>query len=303
MSLVIAFSRCSSFITAGAFITAMAASSPVSSAEVIARAGAIELNATEVQSMVTALPDASRAAITADPKILEQFVRNELVRRSVIAEVRSAGFEKEPEVTRQLERLREEALMRLWIANKAKPAASFPSDGEVKAAYESNKAAFATPAEYRISQIYISAPNGADSLSVTAALAKSAELAKKVTTGDFAALARTSSDHAESATKGGDLGFLPENRLLPEVAAAVRTLSIGQTVGPVKTAQGLHFLKLMEKKPGVVPEFAAIKESIASAMRDSRTKQLEQAYLADLGTRLGITINQIELAKMKPMPR
>ena len=135
---------------------------------------------------------------------------------------------------------------------------------------------------------------------VSAALTKAADIGKKVTTGDFAALARTSSDHAESAAKGGDLGFLPENRLLPEVAAAVRTLPVGQTVGPVKTAQGLHYLKLTEKKVGAIPELATIKPSIVNAMRETRTQQLEQAYLNDLGARLGISINQIELAKLQP---
>jgi PPIC-type PPIASE domain len=270
-------------------------------AEVIAKAGTIELSSAEVRSLVIALPEASRAAIAADPKVLEQYVRNELVRRSVATEVRTAGFERDLEVVKQLDRLKDEALMRLWIANKAKPPASFPSDDEVKAAYESNKAAFAAPAEYRISQIFISAPNGADAAQVSAALTKAADLGKKVTTGDFAALARTSSDHAESAAKGGDLGFLPENRLLPEVAAAVRTLPVGQTVGPVKTAQGLHYLKLTEKKVGAVPELATIKSSIVTAMRDTRAQQLEQAYLNDLGSRLGISINQIELAKLQPL--
>jgi len=268
-------------------------------AEVVAKAGAIEMTTTEVQALLSGLPEASRNQLTADPKALEQFVRGELLRRSVMAEVKSANFERDASVAPQLERLKEEALMRLWIANKAKPAANFPSDDEVRAAYESNKTAFAAPTEYRISQIFISAPNGADATQVAAALAKVADLGKKVPGGDFAALAKANSDHAESAAKGGDLGFLPENRLLPEVAAAVRNLPVGQTVGPVKTAQGLHFLKLNEKKVGAVPEFATIKASIAAAMRDTRTQQLEQAYLAELGNHLGISVNQIELAKMQ----
>lgn len=267
--------------------------------EVVAKAGAIEMTTAEVQSLLSALPEASRTQLTSDPKALEQYVRGELLRRSVMTEVKAASFERDVAVAPQLERLKEEALMRLWISNKAKPPATFPSDDEVKAAYESNKAAFAAPTEYRISQIFISAPNGAEASQVAAALAKAADLGKKVPSGDFAALAKANSDHAESATKGGDLGFLPENRLLPEVAAAVRTLPVGQTIGPIKTAQGLHFLKLNEKKGGAVPELATIKASIAAAMRDTRAQQLEQAYLADLGNRLGISINQIELARMQ----
>lgn len=269
---------------------------------IVAKAGPIELNAQQVRSMVAALPDATRAALAADPKALEQYLRVELVRRAVADEVRTNGFAKQPDIAERLDRIQDEALLRLWIAEKAKPADGFPSEDVVRTAYESNKAAFAAPTEYRISQIFVSAPNGADAKELEVALRKAADLGTKIASTDFATLARSQSDHSESAAKGGDLGFLPENRLLPEVAAAVKPLNVGQTVGPVKTSQGLHFLKLMEKKAGAVPEYATIRDSIANALREKQSQQLEQAYLAELGGKLGISVNQIELAKLVPAP-
>jgi peptidylprolyl isomerase len=170
----------------------------------------------------------------------------------------------------------------------------------VAAAYESNTAAFAAPTEYRIAQIFVSAPDGADPARTSAALAKVADIGRQLPASDFAALARLQSEHAESAPKGGDLGFLAGDRLLPEVAAAIRGLAPGQVVGPVKTGQGLHFLKLLETKPGAVPALGDIKGAIAAAMRDTRVRQLEQAYLNDLGARSGVTVNQIALARMLP---
>ncbi len=257
------------------------------------------MTSTEVQGLLASLPETSRSAIAADPRVLEQLVRTELLRRAVVDEVRASGFERDAAVVAQLDKLRDEALMRQWIANKAKPASTFPTEDVVRAAYESNKAAFAAPVEYRIAQIFVSAPNGGEATQLSAALKKAAEIGGKIGNSDFAALAQAQSEHADSAAKGGDLGFLPENRLLPEVATAIRTLAAGQTVGPLKTAQGLHFLKLLEKKEGAVPEYAAIRDSIATALREKQAQQLEQAYLSELGAKLGISVNQIELSKLQ----
>ena len=122
----------------------------------------------------------------------------------------------------------------------------------------------------------------------------------KVATGDFGQLAKEQSEDAESAAKGGDMGFLPDDRLLPGIAAAVRGMKVGEVVGPVKSPQGLHFLKLIEKKEGTTPALAEVRDRLVAAMRARRAEELQQAYLNELGTKLAITVNQIELAKLQP---
>jgi parvulin-like peptidyl-prolyl isomerase len=70
-------------------------------------------------------------------------------------------------------------------------------------------------------------------------------------------------------------------------------------VGPIKTSQGLHFLKLVERRPTALPPLADVKSRIVAALRARRAQQLQQSYLSDLASKLNITVNQIELSKLQ----
>jgi parvulin-like peptidyl-prolyl isomerase len=267
---------------------------------IIAKGGTIELGANDVRALVDSLPESSRTAVSADRSALEQLVRSELVRRAVSAEAKAKNFEQDPATVRALQRIREEAVMRLWLASQATVPSGYPSDAQILAAYDASRSSLTAPTQYHVAQIFISAPDGSDSTKLAAALHKAVDLQGKIGTSDFAQLARAQSENAESASKGGDLGFVSEDHLLPVIAAAVHGMKVGEVIGPVKTPQGLHFLKLIEKKDGTVPTLAEARERIVAALRARRAEELQQAYLKDLGTKLSITINQIELAKLQP---
>ena len=187
--------------------------------------------------------------------------------------------------------------MRLWLASKATVPADYPSDAEVKAAYEAARAA--RPLEYHLAQIFISAPNGADSSKLSGALRKANDIAARLPSSDFAQIAREQSEHAESAPKGGDLGFVAGERLPPDVLKTVQSLTPGQVAGPLKTSEGLHFLKLIESRPITLPPLADVRGRIAADLRARRAQDLERAYVSELSGRLGISINEIELTKLQ----
>lgn len=269
------------------------------SADVIAHGGAADLGSADIRALVANLPSSQRAAVTGDLKNLEQVIRAELVRRAVLAEIKSKDFEHQANTAVQLDKVRDEALVRLWIASQATVPAGYPSEDDIKTAYEANKAALTAPTEYRVGQIFISAPDGCDPAKLNAALQKATLIEGKIGKSDFSELAQQQSEHAESASKGGDLGYLPENRMMPEIASVIRTMKGGDVVGPIKTAQGLHFIKLLDKKTGTVPTLAQVHDQLASAMRSRREGELERAYLTTLNDKLGVTVNQIQLAKLQ----
>lgn len=273
-------------------------SQPALAAEpVIAKGGTVELGPEDVRTLVASLPQNAHAPAVSDLNTLEQLVRAEVVQRAVLSEARSKNFDHDPATLKQLEHLQQEAVVRLWLASKAAVPAGYPTDADVNAAYEAARKS--VPVDYHLAQIFIAAPDGADTAKLAAAIRKASELSLKVATADFAQLAREQSEQPEAASKGGDLGVLPENRLLPEIAVAVRSLKVGETAGPIKTAQGLHFLKLLDKKPETMPPLTEVRERIVNALKARRAQELQQAYLNGLAAKLGITINQIELAKLQ----
>jgi peptidylprolyl isomerase len=268
-------------------------------AQVIAKAGAVELTESDVRRIVTALPVDARAAVATNDSALEQLVRSELVRRMMVGEMKKQDFDRDPAALAELERLREDALLRLWIERNSRVPDGYPSAAEVASAYEAAKARQGDTVEYRLSQIFVSLPDGAPATRVTEALKKAADLQARVTAGDFAALARQYSEHADSAQKGGDLGLMPESNLIPEVRAAVTGIPVGTVVGPLKTAQGLHFVKVIERKPVPPPPLADVRDRLVVALRQQKAAELQREYLAKLGEGTSISVNQVELGKLR----
>lgn len=268
-------------------------------AQVLAKAGAIELTESDVRRLVTTLPADSRAAVASNDAALEQLVRNELVRRMIVGEMKKQAFDRDPAALAEFERLREDALLRLWIERNSKVPDGYPSDAEVTSAYESAKARQGENAEYRLSQIFVQLPDGAPATRVAEALRKTADIQGRVATGDFAALARQYSDHADSGQKGGDLGLMPESNLIPEVRAAVTGVPVGSVVGPLKTAQGLHFVKVTERKPVPPPPLAEVRERLVVALKQQKAAELQRDYLAKLGEGTSVSVNQVELGKLR----
>jgi peptidylprolyl isomerase len=175
--------------------------------------------------------------------------------------------------------------------------AGYPAEADIKAAYDANQKALNAPTQYRLAQVYIALPD--EPAPLAAALRKANDVAGKVALSDFGKLASEYSEHAESAGRGGDMGYLADNQLAPEVLAAVRALKVGEVAGPVKTAQGLHFVKLLDRKAGAALGFAEAHDALAGALRSRRANELAQAYLAGLNAKLAISVNQIELAKLQ----
>jgi parvulin-like peptidyl-prolyl isomerase len=269
--------------------------------DLIGKAGSIQIDAAQVRALVAALPEPSRVAVAKDLAALEQMVRADLASRAVLAEAKAAGFERRPEAVAELDRIHEQVLSQLWLASQAQVPASYPGEAEVSVAFNQNQAALQTIAQYRLAQIFVSAPDAADPGKLAQALRKIMDLAPRISVAgaDFGKLARENSEQAETAAKDGDLGWLAEDQIMPEALSAVRLLKPSQVAGPVKTAQGFHFIKLLEAKPAQPLTLAQSHERLVTALRARRAQELQQQYLATLGNKLSISINQVELANLQ----
>lgn len=65
---------------------------------------------------------------------------------------------------------------------------------------------------------------------------------------EFAKMAETYSEDAVTANKGGDLGFLEKGMKDEALESAAFTANVGDVVGPVFTKNGMHILKITDKK-------------------------------------------------------
>lgn len=122
-----------------------------------------------------------------------------------------------------------------------------PDEQQVRAFFEEHRAEMNRPEEIQVRHILIKVPQGAEASTVAAARLRLEAMRKKISEGaDFASVARSDSEDA-SASQGGDLGYFPRGRMLPEFEAAAFALAPGAISEPVRTAVGWHLIYLQNR--------------------------------------------------------
>jgi peptidylprolyl isomerase len=251
--------------------------------------------------LIDALSPEARKRLQGDLGALDRLVREELVRQTVLADARQQGWDKKADVQLLMERAREQALLQAYISSLARPAAGYPSEDEIKGFYEASKASLTVPAQYRLAQIFVSSPQDADRTGAGAAQKKAAELAARVqrTPAEFGKVAREQSDHKESAAKDGELGWVPETQLIPEVRAAVARMTKGEVSAPIRSGTGWHIIRLADRKPSVTRALSEVRDQLVAAMRMRKAQEVERAYIEALLSKANVQINQPELQKLQ----
>lgn len=154
-------------------------------------------------------------------------------------------------------------------------------DAELRAYYEKNLASYTLPEEIRVRQIVITLPTAATQAQVNAARQKAQAAADRARRGeDFSALVRELSEDA-SASQGGDLGFLPREHVLPEIAAAAKDLTPGQVAGPLRDPAGFRIIRLEDARRPIKP-FSDVRDEIANTVMQQKLETTYRAWLQTL---------------------
>ncbi|HEX4986621.1 MAG TPA: peptidylprolyl isomerase [Burkholderiales bacterium] len=272
--------------------------------ELAGKMGDVELSSGELKAILDAQPADARRQLAADSAALERLVRSELMRKAVLSEARQKGWDKRPELQPLIDRARDQVIVSSFVSNIARPGEGYPTEEEIKQFYEANKAQLLAPPQYQLAQIFLPAPDG-DKAKSEDAKKKIADLSAKLgkAGADFAKLARENSAHKESAEKGGELGWISEEQMVPEIRKAVTGMAKGEVSQPIKTAAGWHLIKLLDKKAAATRPLADIRPQLVVAMRNRKSQDLERAYLEALAIKLPPNINQIELGKLQSQLR
>jgi len=268
---------------------------------VVGKMGNIEIKTSEMLRILDAQSPEVRKQLTTGLTELDRLARSELVRQSLLAEAKSKGWDKKPDVTFLMERAKEQALLQLYMSDVARPPAAYPSEEEIKKAYEANKSAFAAAAQFNLAQIFLAVPENGDKQAAGAAQKKAGDLAAKarVKGADFAQLAKESSDHKDTAPKGGDLGWLAENQMLPEIRAVAEKMEKGDVSMPIRSPTGWHIVKVIDKKPPSTRPLSEVRDAIVGQMRLRRAQEMERKYMEEMVARSQPTVNQVELSKLQ----
>ena len=211
------------------------------------------VNASSPQAHFSTL-DKSQQAMIID-RLVEKVLFTELAAKE--------GIDKKPEFQRNMEKIKEELLVNMWMKEQMDKAVV--SDSEAKAFYDKNADKFMQKASVHARHILVKDEKDAQAiidemktLKGDALKAKFIELAKAKSTGP-------------SGPKGGDLGSFNKGQMVPEFSKAVWGLNVGEiTAKPVKTQFGYHVIYLEGKKEAAATAYDKVKDKIIASLKQKQ---------------------------------
>lgn len=202
-------------------------------------------------------------------RVINQLIDNKLLRQNAI----KSGIEKDAKYQETLENLKKDLALQVWMqkfSNDIKV-----SDKEQKEFFEKNKDKFKSNEELKAKHILVKTEAEAKSIIDTLKKSKSVEA-------DFIELAKTKSV-GPSGKNGGELGWFPLNKMVPEFSDAAAKLKVKSfTTEPVKTQFGFHVIYLEDRKGAVDVTFDSVKDQIKQMI----TQEKFSSELQNLASKL-----------------
>ncbi|WP_245488170.1 peptidylprolyl isomerase [Mesorhizobium sp. Pch-S] len=284
---------------------APAAAKAASGDDIVARVGERDITIEEVRASLAGLGPERQAALTRDPAALSQTIRLLLASQLVLKEANDKKWADQPAVAAQLASLRDSAVAESYLQAVSVPPESYPADADVQQAYEANKTAFVVPRQFRLAQIFVALEPDADKAKTDLAKKKLADVQSRLkpAQADFAAIAKELSDQRDTAESGGEIGWVAETQVRPEIKDHVMGLSKNGLSEPIKLDDGWHIIKLMDTKASTTRLLDEVKPLLVQRLREQRQEVLKREYLARLLEQNPPAINELALSKVfSPAP-
>ena len=284
-------------------VAAAAASRAAEDDEVLGRVGEFEVRLSDVRRSLQTLSQAERDAMRREPAALNQYVRALLIQQLVLREAHPAGWDKNAAVEERMKLLRDGVVANTYLESVSAPPAAFPTEADLTAVYEANKEALKVPKSWRLAQIFVADPQkGEDTTASAEATAKLGRVSQSLATqgSDFASVARTESEEPASAARGGEIGWLTESQIHPNLLATLPNLAVGKISEPVRMQDGWHILQVLDMREAYTPTLEQVRDRLADQLRAEKGRVESQNYLGRLLQQNPIAINEMMLSKLIP---
>jgi peptidyl-prolyl cis-trans isomerase C len=252
----------------------------------LAEAGKQKLTLSQFEKQMENMPPQLKMMLKRNPKIQEQFLDRWVDVALFSQEAKAKKMDQSPSFKARLNDLKNALLAQEFMQKEIQGKVKATEEDKEKY-YKEHAKEFTQPAMVKASHILIMVDKEADAKTVKAAEAKAKGLKAKLNKGaDFAELAKKYSDDPGSKPKGGDLGFFPKGRMVPEFEKAVFSMKKGQISDPVKSKFGYHIIMVEDIKEEKVKPMSEVDAQLQQrvtmqkqqALKDKITKGLMAKY-------------------------
>lgn len=270
---------------------------------VIAQRGEIKITAADVQKLLGSVDQPTRDRLRANPAALSDVIRERLLRDSLLMDAQAAKWDSRAEVAARAEDARIQVIVQSFIASQTLPTLTEPTDQEITAAYEASKARLTIPRQYNLAQIAILVPPNASKETEEELRKKALDIRAQALKpkADFADLARKLSQDKPTAEKGGDLGWVREDVLIPAIRSAVTTMKDNTISEPIRSPDSWHIVRLSSTRPAGILSLEQARDGIIQALKQARAQAATRAFIQAMIQKEPIKLNEIELSRQFPV--
>jgi peptidyl-prolyl cis-trans isomerase C len=257
---------------------------------VLAKTGKYEFHESDFQRFLSYSPPYLKQQIVSNPEQKESLIRHLMLQKIISDLARKEGLDKKDDIKEQLQYLMDDFLSKVYVLQSIVEKVSVSED-EAKKYYDKNGKQFVVPEQIRVRHILIKVPFGAPGDAKTKAKNKAEQMLGWLKKGEkFETLAEHYSEDADSAKRGGDLGYLSKGRMSKSFEEAAFSLKPGQISGVVETDLGYHLIRVDDHKPSETKDFSVVKDAIVDQLKRELIQAKVEAFNKEVEEDAGLVV-------------
>lgn len=245
--------------------------------KVLATVGDREILAQDLDSFLDDL-DPERAAYFNTEKGKKQLLENLITQELIYLDAIKNGLDKNEAFIRETKKMQENLLKQFAMHNLLKNITV--TEDELSNFYNGNKQMFTESETIKASHILVDDEEQAK------------EIAKEIDDGLSFEEAASKHSRCSSNIKGGDLGYFPRGKMVPEFEIIAFDMKIGEISDPVKTQFGYHIIKLVDRKEESIKTLDEIRNQLSQQLAAVKQQQVYADKAGELRKEYEIVINE-----------
>ena len=258
--------------------------------QVLIESQTVKITSLDFEAELMRIPLEHRPEVLASKARIAKLLENLLINKTLAAQARSAGIDREPGMSKQIEMAADKLLAQEQI-NRVTKTITLPNfDARARELYQVDIEKYTVPTKVRVSHILVDTKNRTPE----EALQRIKQVREQAVGGKkFEELALEYSDDPSVKGNKGDLGFFEEGKMVKPFSDTAFAMSApGDISEPVKTIFGFHIIQLHEKKPKLVRSFEEVNEKIIQGEREKYLNEYRKTLVGGILTDPSLKLNE-----------
>jgi peptidyl-prolyl cis-trans isomerase C len=257
----------------------------------------LNLTRADYEAALRAIPEVDRFSFQLSMQRITGMLNSLLLIRTLAAEGRELGLDKDPVVQSEIVLATEKVLAK-WRVEAFETSLKIPDLTAVaEERYRIKPEEFRTPEQVHAFHVLVDTKTRSEE----EASARAGEVRRRALAGaDFGGLASEFSDDPSTKNNQGDLGFFGRGSMVKPFEDAAFALEKPGDISPVvKTQFGYHVILLREKQPARQKSFAEVKDALIEQIRAKYVEAAKNRHAEAITTDKSIVLNTAALDRLK----